>query len=320
MKKIICVVFIFILVTGCISVLIDYSGLAGEEVVVSIPQGSGATEIVEILEEKKIISFPFLFTQYIKKDAAGLKAGVHCFKKRMGYKDALEELKKDVPLENSILITIPEGYEAREIATLLEMNGIVSASAFDVACKTAYTRYSFLPSDGNVEGYLFPATYEFLPDSSPELVVDKMLQTFSQKMVSDEIINRTEELNMEFHEVLTLASIIEREAAKDEERALVSSVFHNRLRKNMRLESCATVQYILKERKDVLSVADTKIDSVYNTYRNEGLPPAPISSPGKESLHAALYPKESDYLFFVADGNGGHTFSKTYDEHKTASR
>ncbi len=320
MKKIICIFLIFILTALGISVFLDYSGLDGKGVTVSIPQGSGATEIVALLKENKIISFPFLFTQYIKKDAANLKAGVHHFKKRMGYKDALEELKTVVPLENSIVITIPEGFEAREIASLLEMNGIVSASAFNEACKTAHARYDFLPSDGNVEGYLFPATYEFLPESSPDFVVDIMLQTFSQKMITEENLKRSEELSLDFREVLTLASIIEREAAKDEERTLVSSVFHNRLRKNMRLESCATVQYILKERKDVLSITDTKIASPYNTYQNEGLPPAPISSPGEESLHAALYPEETDFLFFVADGTGGHIFSKTYDEHINASR
>ena len=318
-KKILGYILVSLLLILCLSVCADYLGWGGNAVQVSVPQGSGATEIVQLLKENKVITHPRIFLQYIKEEALHLKAGVHAFTKGMGYAEVLEELKRDVPLENMRTVTIPEGYEVREIAALLEGAGIVQAADFLEACQRAHRDFSFLPKDGNVEGYLFPATYSFLPDSDASLVAGAMFDAFQDKMFTKENIFRAKELSMTFHEALTLASIIEREAAKAEESALVSSVFHNRLKQNMRLESCATVQYILKERKDVLSVADTKIISPYNTYQNAGLPPSPISSPGESSLSAALYPADTPYLFFVADGNGGHTFSQTYEEHISAA-
>ncbi len=296
----------------------DFTGLKGKKVTVSVPQGSGAKEIATLLKDNHVIRFPFLFLQYIEKDAMHLKAGVHTFNERMGYEDALTELKRDVPLENTVSITIPEGYEAREIRDLLADKGIVSKEHFDAACRTAHETFVFLPPDGNVEGYLFPATYTFQVGSDAKQIVHTMLKTFENKLYTNENINRLNELGLSFHEALTLASIIEREAAMDSERATVSSVFHNRMRIGMRLESCATVQYVLKERKDILAIQDTKIDSPYNTYIHEGLPPAPISSPGESSFKAALYPSATNYLFFVADGTGGHAFSETYEEHLNA--
>ena len=125
---------------------------------------------------------------------------------------------------------------------------------------------------------------------------------------------------MTFNEVVTLASIIEREAKAEKELKVVSSVFHNRLKINMLLGSCATVQYIIKERKDFLLTKDLEVVSPFNTYKNPGLPPGPIASPGKKSIEAALYPDETDYLYFVAEKDGTHYFSKTYDEHLRAQR
>lgn len=318
MKKIVCFILAGILILAAAAVILDRTGIGGGMVTVSIPPGSGATEIAQLLQENRVIAFPKLFLQYIKEDAAQLRAGVHTFTRRMGYEKALEELRRDVPLENSVTVTIPEGYEAREIGLLLEEAGVASAQDFKEACTGACARYAFLPEDGNIEGYLFPATYTFQKDSGADAVVDAMVTAFSKKMMTEENMARAGALGMTFHEVLTLASIVEREAALDVERDVVASVFHNRLQQNIRLESCATVQYILQERKDVLAIADTKIESPYNTYLHAGLPPAPIASPGEESLRAALFPAETDYLFFVADGSGGHVFSRTYEEHLEA--
>ncbi len=319
MKKWIIIGIAILLLVCSITVLLDYFGLGGKTVTVSIPQGAGAKEIVSILKTNRIIRFPSLFRRYIRDEAAHLRAGVHTFRVSMGYEKTLEELKNDVPLENTIAITIPEGYEAREIGQLLESAGIVASEEFIAACETAHKRHGFLPETGNIEGYLFPATYALQAGMDAVTVVDMMLRSFVDKMYTEENIARSEALSLSFHEALTLASIIEREAAKDDERSIVASVFHNRLRIGMRLESCATVQYILKERKDVLSIADTKIDSPYNTYLHAGLPPTPIASPGVESMQAALYPENTNYLFFVADGSGGHTFSETYEAHLNAS-
>lgn len=317
-KTIYSLIVICIILLTAFFTFMDYHGFGGKEITVSIPQGAGASEIVSILKENKIITFSPLFKKYIRNDATKLKPGVHTFSVSMGYENTLEELKKDVPLENTITITIPEGYEAREIGMLLENAGVITYDAFMQACEEAHLKFKFLPNSGNVEGYLFPATYEFQMNQDAHVVVNKMIETFGQKMYTMENLKRADELSMTFDEALTLASIIEREAALDSERAIISSVFHNRIKKQMHLESCATVQYVLKERKDVLSISDTKIDSPYNTYLYLGFPPAPIASPGIKSLEAALYPAQTNYLFFVADGTGGHTFSETYEEHMNA--
>lgn len=315
MKKLLIIFLICALLFVLFSAAIDYIGVGGNNVTINIPQGSGASEISKILRDKKVISFSSLFLKYIGDDAEHLKAGVHKFTTHMGYQRTLEELKKDVPLENSLTITIPEGYELREICDLLENAGLVNEEAFTYACKSAYKSHSFLHEDGNVEGFLFPATYTFQIGVSAEEIVSEMLNTFSEKMMTAENVRRAGELGMTFDEALTLASIIEREAAKNDERSTISSVFHNRIAKNMHLESCATVQYVLKDRKPILQISDTKINSPYNTYMYPGLPPAPIASPGEASMRAALYPSETEYLFFVSDGHGGHIFSKTYAEH-----
>ncbi len=319
MKKRILLALIVIFIVSLTTVFFDYVGTGGKAVTITIPVGSGAKEIAASLKTHKVISYPSLFLRYIKDDAIHLRAGVHTFSKSMGYQKALNELKRNVPMENEITVSIPEGYEVREIAQLLEEKGIVSKKDFTDAVKTAHTLFAFLPDDGNIEGYLFPATYAFSPNTGATDVVQAMLQAFSDKLYTKENLARAKELGMSFHEVLTLASVIEREAAKEEERPIISSVFHNRLKQGFRLESCATVQYILKERKEVLSVADTKLESPYNTYLHPGLPPAPIACPGEKSLHAALYPAETEYLFFVADGTGGHAFTKTYEEHLAAA-
>ncbi len=320
MKKILVWILVLAFIVFCASMLTDFLGTGGAETPVFIPVGSNASNIAKALEKDGVIRNRLLFTLYIRKDAAHLTAGMHNFTASMGYKKALEELKKIVPLTETVQVTIPEGYELREIATLLEEKGLTSASAFSLACKEAHTRYDFLPADGNAEGYLFPATYDIPKDSDATAIVDMMLKSFQENMMTDAFLARSAESGQSFHAMLTLASIIEREAALDTERETISSVFHNRLRQGMHLESCATVQYILAERKPVLSIADTQIASPYNTYLHPGLPPAPIASPGIASMNAALYPAETDYLFFVANGSGGHTFSTTYAEHLAAQQ
>ena len=147
------------------------------------------------------------------------------------------------------------------------------------------------------------------------MMVERFEKVYEESIKKDE-----KNVDLDFNEIVTLASIIERESRRDDERAKISAVFHNRLKDDMRLQSCATVQYILGERKEILSTKDTRIESDYNTYLYTGLPPTPISSVGKESLIAAVNPEDVDYLFFRTkeDGSGGHTFSKTFEEHKKA--
>ncbi len=321
MKKTISLIIVLILLVCAVFTVSDFLGTGGEDIKVYIPSGSGTSSIAEILGNKGVVRFPVLFKLYIRNHAAELKAGMHDMNLSMGYADALAELKRNVPDTDLINVLIPEGYELREIAQTLEKNGIVSQDEFYDAVQNYNFDYDFLSdadkSSVRLEGYLFPATYEFKRGTDAVTVIKTMLDAFD-RIFTEDYEKRAKELDMTIHEVITLASIIEREAAKGSERATVSSVFHNRLNIGMSLQSCASVQYILKERKPVLSVADTKIDSPYNTYQNPGLPPGPIASPGEECIKAALYPDDTDYLFFVADGTGGHTFSKTFEEHQAA--
>jgi UPF0755 protein len=217
--------------------------------------------------------------------------------------------------------TIPEGFELRQIADRLEADGLVNKDKFYAAVKESDLDYAFLKGipnrENKLEGYLFPDTYEVFKNATEQDIINKMLGRFDQ-VFTEEYRQRARELNMSLDQVITLASIIEREAKLDKERKIISAVFHNRLNKKMKLESCATVQYLLKEQKSVLTYKDLEVDSPYNTYIYAGLPKGPIASPGVESIEAALYPDKVDFLFFFATKDGSHIFSKTYQEHLNA--
>jgi UPF0755 protein len=222
---------------------------------------------------------------------------------------------------NSKRFTIPEGFELRQIAERLESEGLVNKDEFYAAIDKSKFDYAFVKDipnrDNKLEGYLFPDTYDVFKNATEEEIINKMLNRFDQ-VFTEEYRQRAKELNMSYDQVITLASIIEREAKLDKERKIISAVFHNRLKKNIKLQSCATVQYLLKEQKEVLTYKDLEVDSPYNTYKYAGLPKGPIASPGAKSIEAALYPDKVDYLYFVANKDGSHIFTKTYQEHLNA--
>ena len=176
-----------------------------------------------------------------------------------------------------------------------------------------------LAVDYVLEGYLFPETYQLYADSRVEEYLMAMLSQMEKIFDDDAHRNQLTDRGLTMHEILTMASIVEREAVVDHERVLIAGVFYNRLRVNRALESCATVQYALGETKEVLLFTDLHVDSLYNTYIHPGLPPGPIAAPGKASILAALYPEDSDYYYFnfKYDGTGEHYFSKTLQEHNT---
>ncbi len=165
-----------------------------------------------------------------------------------------------------------------------------------------------------MEGYLFPETYFIDYDASPEEIVDMMVDQFN-KVFTQTMEERGKKFKFTKRDTIILASIIEKEAVKDEERPLISAVFHNRLKKRWYLESCATVQYALGEHKEKLTYEDVKVNSPYNTYIHFGLPPGPICNPGLAAIEAALYPADTDLMFFVSEGEGTHRFSKYYKKH-----
>ena len=235
-----------------------------------------------------------------------------------GYEDIFRALTQSGHNVDAVKVTIPEGYEIYKIADLLESKGLIDKDKFYHLVDFGEFDYAFVQEipvrENRLEGYLYPSTYEFAPGDEYG-IINEMLMQFDIMYAKYE--SRAAEMNMTMDEVITLASIIEREAQGDSDRKLVSSVFHNRINSTdyPYLQSCATVQYVLKERKPVLTVEDTKIDSPYNTYINKGLPVGPIASPGEAAVEAALYPEESNYLFFVLGSDGKHHFSATYKGH-----
>lgn len=214
-------------------------------------------------------------------------------------------------------VTIPEGLTLREVAGLLMAKADIDSSEFMMLAQAPDFAVELGIEASTLEGYLFPDTYHFYRQMEPELVIREMTALFRQVLTQQDL-EKVKQLGMTLHDVVALASIIEREAQLASERDIISGVFHNRLRIGRRLESCATVQYILGKPKAVLLDRDLQIPSPYNTYLHAGLPPGPICSPGAAALHAALYPASVPYLYFVARGDGSHIFSKSNREHVNA--
>lgn len=294
---------------------------ATEAVIVEIKSGSTTKSIAAQLEEAGLITKADAFVAKVKEmDAANaLKAGKYSFTAAMTVEEIVSAIADGAVFSERVKVVVPEGYEVRQIVDRLLEAGLIDKAAFEDELLNGQFDYAFLNGidrQYKLEGFLFPATYQFPKDATEHQIIDQMLKTF-EKHYSTEDMAKATALGMDTNQLITLASIIERETKKPEELATVSSVFHNRLKLPMRLQSCATVQYILGERKEVLSIKDTQIKSPYNTYINDGLPPAPIASPGRAAIEAALNPATTDYLFFVTtnNGDGSHYFAKTLDEH-----
>lgn len=295
-------------------------------VTINIPPSSSTTFIANKLHENGLIKNQLIFKYQVNNRGLDgqLKAGEYELSTGMDLNTIIDNIIKGSKNLNTVRFTIPEGYEIRQMAEKLSEEGIVNKDRFLELTRDKSNfeeKYTFLKEleDGqNLEGFLFPSTYEIYVGASEEEVIGKMLSEFN-KIYKKDIEPKIGEFDLSLNEIITLASIIEREGKLDSERPLMSAVFHNRIEQGMMLQSCATVQFILGERKEVLSNEDTSIESPYNTYINEGLPPGPIASPGEASLIASVNPADVDYLFFVLTGDdGSHTFTRTYGEHLNA--
>lgn len=306
-------------------IMSDRSGvrLNTESVTLNIESGASASSIARQLADEGIIKFPFVFKLDARRNnyASSIKPGVIEIKNRMSYHEILELLCSDN--RGSKKLVIPEGFEQKQIRDRLASEGFCTAEEFDAATHDDYG-YDFLAGlperQYRLEGYLYPDTYIIPEGAAAHDIINMMLAEFDAQ-ITDEMRGKISELPVKdftLDNVITMASIIERETDSDTERAKVAGIFYNRLNQNMKLQSCATVQYILGERKAVLSIADTQIDSPYNTYVYSGLPSGPIANPGIDCIKAALEPEKTDYLYFVAGKDGQHIFSKTYEEHLEA--
>jgi UPF0755 protein len=304
---------------------VDTPVLSQEPILVSIPSGSSSIRIAGILKENGLIRHAQVFRYYAKYRGldSKLKAGNYIFTYGMSINELLQELTAGNVYRPTVRVTIPEGFSLEQIAMRLAQNGLVDYDEFmDLAAgtipasgqQTAGQRYT-------LEGYLYPDTYEFDTNISAEAILQRM-QGRLEQVLTPELRQRTEELGLSIHELITMASLVEREVQAPEERDIVAGVLHNRLKKEKPLELCASVIYALGEHRNELLLTDLEVDSPYNTYKNSGLPPGPIASPGKDSILAVLYPAETDYLYYVLkdDGTGTHYFGRTFAEHQANIR
>ncbi len=302
----------------------DPLGIGGSKnpIEVRVEKGTGLSAVTETLKDTGIIGNKFMFKAYATITGKHIyQAGVHRLNPSMSYGRIIKTLKTP-PVNEDVQVLIPEGYEIYRIADALYEKGLINKEIFMREIENGDFDYDFVykipERENRLEGYLFPDTYNFSKNETEYDIIDKMLKNFEKNVVPAYNESGTDK-SLDY--IINLASIIEREAANDDERKLVSSVFVNRLNNGNRLESCATVQYILKERKSVLSNEDTRIDSPYNTYLNSGLPIGPIAAPGIKSIEAALYPADTNYMFFIAVNDGSYTlFSETLEEHLQKQR
>jgi UPF0755 protein len=215
-------------------------------------------------------------------------------------------------------LTIPEGSQSKNL--FKDINSLLNTDYdFNKYFNSTEILEQYKLDASSLEGYLYPDTYYLYHDSSPEEIIDIMLSEFWKKF-DENLQDRANQLGFSVHEVVTLASIIEGEAMLDSERSTISSVYHNRLKINMKLQADPTIQYIIPGPPKTLSNRDLRIKSDYNTYQNYGLPPGPINNPGIASIKAALYPEDTNFLFFVAQGDGSHTFTTNEKDHEKAKR
>jgi UPF0755 protein len=295
---------------------------------VEVKAGDSLRSVSQRLEEAKIVTHGELLVAlaFLRRSERGLQVGEHVFVPGTPPVEVLRQLTQP-PVATETKITFPEGWTVRQMAQRLEEKKIVgSGERFLELCADA----DFLEGLGvlapNAEGYLFPDTYQFKAGMKEEDVIRRLTGRFSEVIHSPRHLGLQPGLNsphsvpLTYQEAVVLASIIQREARVAEEMPLIASVYHNRLKAGKRLESCATVCYILNKWDAPLTLKDLDTDSPYNTYRHEGLPPGPICNPGADALRAAFLPEKSDYLFYVYKGDGRHAFSRTYAEHEKARK
>jgi len=312
----IAVAFIFV---WCIVFVVPYHYAQGKGTVITIDRGMTADRIYARLSRDGVITDKLFFKIVSKIFSVEhkIKAGKYLL---TGFYSDYDVMTLLASGKSNLLVTVtvPEGLTTKQIASIYHRElGVDSIQFVDEALGDSAAAAFGIPSK-NLEGYLFPQSYDFYYGAEPDEIIRRMVDEF-KTFFNGTLQSRTREMEVGISEIMRIASIVEDEAKVDSERAIIASVYYNRLRKHIPLEADPTVQYALGERKKIY-YKDLQIDSPYNTYERIGLPPTPICNPGAKSIMATLYPAHTGYLYFVATGNGGHLFSGTYAEHLRAVR
>lgn len=300
-----------------------------DKIEVKVNSGDSLNSVINNLASDNKIGNSLLIKLYIKnkKISSNIKPGTYYFSKDTSIDSFVKGLEEGKYNENAIKVTIPEGYDVEHLAELLQSKGVISKDAF-LKALNVYPLPSYVKKDPKVkyalEGYLFPDTYEFIKGTDGKKIIDMLLKKFDLVIKQIETENNKQINDADMNKIITMASIVERESELPNERAIIASVFYNRLKINMKLQSCATLEYALGIHKTIYSDKDTTTVSPYNTYYVSGMPLGPICNPGKASIEAALLPANTKYLFFVAkfDGSKSQFFSETetqfYKDKKTS--
>ncbi|MDI6784110.1 MAG: endolytic transglycosylase MltG, partial [bacterium] len=285
---------------------------------VTIPPKTSTYGIALLLERAELINSPMLFVVYVKLGGAtkSLKAGNYQLDSKMSLAEIVKRLRLGAEATGAML-TIPEGYNLLQIANALQSRAILNAEDFLTATRAPEYLARYTISRDNLEGYLFPDTYRFYPNIPAKKAIDLMLNQFD-KMVLPLYQESSKHTKYSLDQIITLASLIEKEAGIDAEKKIIAAVFYNRLKRGMPLQCDPTIRYIVKKPSEPLTKEDMQINSPYNTYLKLGLPPGPICSPGLASIEAALHPEPMKYLYFVSRNDGTHEFSYTLDQHNAA--
>jgi len=301
---------------GLVHYLVRPSGTEGPDQIFTVREGATLREIAGNLEKSGIITSKTLILLWSKITGYGtnIKAGEYSLNSNMPPLKVLDILRRGLVIRHSV--TIPEGFALAQIARELEKNDLVDTAQFLALATDPNMAEKYGLSEPTLEGYLYPDTYRFFRGQSPLSIIDAMMKRFFE--VISPLRTSIEASGMTLNQVITLASLIEKETGQVEERPVIASVFLNRLKHGMRLESDPTVIYGIKDFNGNLTKPDLTQPTPYNTYVIPGLPPGPIASPGKESIQAVLFPAKTDYLYFVSKNDGTHQFSKSLAEHNKA--
>jgi len=319
MKKITPLLILFLTISAFFStiVYVKLNEIAPTDrfpALIEVPPGTSYNTLIKLMRKKGLTQAYISFKIYnkIKKVSSSIKPGRYRFEEPIS---GIEIIGKIVSGESELIkITIPEGYRLREIKEEITKHFPIQKEKLENYLSNQKIIKKLTKNQStSLEGFCYPETYFYNYYADPKLIIHKMVGTFYEKL--DSIWNlRPENFSYNFYETLILASIIQKETYDNTEYGKVSSVYHNRLRKKMRLQACPTVQYLLEKNKKLL-YEDLKIESPYNTYLRRGLPPTPICSPSDSAFYYAVFPETTDYYYFVAEINGKHHFSKTLEEH-----